>query len=201
MEAGRTVAAGPAARNAANFEGSRAGEVMKNSLRMELCWIPAGKFTMGSPENEPERRSNEAQVEVELTRGFWLGKYEVTQEEYEKVMGTNPASFKIVGKRAPVEKVIWEEAMAFCKALTDRERKRGNLPEGWAYTLPTEAQWEYACRAGETGPYSGGELDEVGWYKDNSGGKTHEVEEKKPECLGPARHARECAGVVPGLVF
>ena len=152
---------------------------MENALGMKLCWIPAGKFTMGSPEDEAGREADkEAQVKVELTRGFWIGQYEVTQEEYEEVMGTNPAKFKEVGKRAPVEMVNWEMAMNFCKELTEREQKQGKLPEGWAYTLPTEAQWEYACRAGEKGPYSGGKPDEVAWYEGNSGGTTHPVGEK-----------------------
>lgn len=180
----QVVAFGSAQRTGSMFAGKKAGEKMENGIKMKLCWIPAGKFTMGSSEREPERGSNEAQVEVALTTGFWMGKYEVTQEEYEKITGSNPSMFADMGDRAPVEQINWDEAMAFCGKLSERERKRSKLPDGWAYTLPTEAQWEYACRAGESGPYSGGELDEVGWYKDNSGGKTHEVGGKKGNAWG-----------------
>ncbi len=183
--AGRSVASGPALRTGKFFAGKNAGDEMKNGIQMKLCWIPAGKFTMGSPKSEPERDAEkEAQVEVELTRGFWMGKYEVTQKEYEKVVGSNPAKFIDVGRNAPVEQVSWNDCLVFCKKLTELERKSGKLPEGWTYTLPTEAQWEYACRAGERGPYSGGALDEVGWYKNNSRGKTHEVGEKKANAWG-----------------
>jgi formylglycine-generating enzyme required for sulfatase activity len=139
---------------------------------------------MGRLESEPNRVGSETQVEVELTLGFWMGKYEVTQDEYVKIAGTNPAKFKEKGDDSPVEQVSYDEAVAFCEKLNERERKQGNLTEGWAYTLPTEAQWEYACGAGEKEPYSGGTLDEVGWYKDNSGGKTHKVGEKTANAWG-----------------
>jgi formylglycine-generating enzyme required for sulfatase activity len=175
----------PMAANPVRLEFGKVGDEFENGMEMKFCWIPAGKFTMGSPEDEPERQAlKEAQVEVELTRGFWLGKYEVTQEDYEEIAGINPAKFQAVGKRAPVEEISWEEAVAYCKKLTDRERNKGTLPNGWAYTLPSEAQWEYACRAGEKGPYSGGDLDEMGWYQENSGGKAHEVGEKKANAWG-----------------
>lgn len=100
---------------------------------------------MGSPESEQGREGDETQHEVTLTEGFYLGKYEVTQEEYEKVMGGNPSTFK--GKELPVEMVNWKDAMEFCSKLTELEKKEGRAPEGWKYVLPTEAQWEYACRA------------------------------------------------------
>ena len=86
---------------------------------------------------------------VILSKGFYLGKYEVTQEQYEKVMGSKPSKFK--GKNLPVGKVNWNDAVEFCKALTGKERKRD-----WEFALPTEAQWEYACRAGTTKSYSWG---------------------------------------------
>ena len=88
---------------------------------------------------------------VILTKGFYLGKYEVTQEQYEKVIGTNPSKFK--GDKLPVETVSWDNAVAFCDVLTKRER----IPRGWKFSLPTEAQWEYACRAGTTSSYSWGD--------------------------------------------
>ena len=87
-----------------------------------------------------------------VSHGFYLGKYEVTQEQYQSVMGDNPSAFK--GAKLPVEKVSWENAMAFCKKLSEKEK--GRIPVGWEFTLPTESQWEYACRAGTTTKYSWG---------------------------------------------
>ncbi|MCB1064149.1 MAG: SUMF1/EgtB/PvdO family nonheme iron enzyme [Verrucomicrobiae bacterium] len=182
---GEAMASSTAKQGPDKFAGQTAGEEMKNGPGMKLCWIPAGTFTMGSPEDESERQAEkEAQVEVTLSEGFWMGKYEVTQKEYENIAGINPASFKEVGKNAPVENVSWEDAIAFCEKLTEQEQKKGKLPKGWAFTLPTEAQWEYACRAGEKGPFSGGAPDEVAWHKGNSVGKTHEVGEMKPNAWG-----------------
>lgn len=181
-DVGRIVASGSAG---SDFAGEEPGDEMENGAGMKLCWIPAGRFRMGSPDDEAEREaSNEEQVRGELTSGFWMGKYEVTQDEYQDLIGSNPARFKEDGANKPVEKVSWNDAVAYCKRLTERERELGKLPEGWAYVLPTEAQWEYACRAGEKGPYSGGTLDEVGWYKDNSGDMTHAVGEKKANAWG-----------------
>jgi formylglycine-generating enzyme required for sulfatase activity len=117
-------------------------------LNLDMLWCKPGTFMMGSPESKKDRRNNETQYEVTLTKGFYLGKHEVTQAQWEKVMGSNPSKFK--GATLPVEKVSWEDAMLFCEKLTQMEKAAGRLPEGWAYTLPTEAQWEYACRAGTT---------------------------------------------------
>ncbi len=116
-----------------------------------MVWIPCGRFTMGSPESEPARYSNETQHEVTISRGFWMGKYEVTQAEYQAVMGSNPSYFQ--GANLPVETVSWHDAVAYCAALTAREQAAGRLPAGYVYRLPTEAQWEYACRAGTTTPF------------------------------------------------
>ena len=123
-------------------------------LNLEMLWCPPGTFTMGSPANEAGRGSNETQHAVTLTEGVWLGKHEVTQAQWEEVMGNNPSHFK--GANLPVEKVSWDDATAFCKKLTEREKKAGRLPAGLAYALPTEAQWEYACRAGTRTAYSFG---------------------------------------------
>ena len=91
------------------------------------------------------------------TKGFYLGKYEVTQAQYEAVTGLNPSEFNATGNgNRPVEKVTWTEAVAFCTQLTTQEQNAGRLPVGWAYVLPTESQWEYACRAGTTTAYSRG---------------------------------------------
>ncbi len=83
-----------------------------------------------------------------MTKGFWLGQYEVTQGEYKRITGSNPSKFKEAGDRAPVENVSWEDATNFAMKLTERERAAGRLPDGYMYGLPTEAQWEYAARAG-----------------------------------------------------
>jgi formylglycine-generating enzyme required for sulfatase activity len=113
-----------------------------------MVWIPPGRFTMGSPPKEADRREDEGpQTEVTLTKGFWLGKHEVTQREWLEVMGSNPSHFK-GGPDLPVDTVSWDEATGYCKKLTERERVAKRLPEGYEYCLPTEAQWEYACRAG-----------------------------------------------------
>jgi len=117
-------------------------------LGLELLPIPAGEFLMGSPEDEEGREDNETQHLVKITRPYWLGKYPVTQEQWEKTMGDNPSRFS--GNDLPVEKVSWEEAIAFCRKLNEREGQAGRLPKGYKYSLPTEAEWEYACRAGTT---------------------------------------------------
>jgi sulfatase modifying factor 1 len=117
-------------------------------INLEMLWCKPGAFMMGSPEDEEDRGGDETQHEVTLTQGFYLGKHEVTQEQWEKVMGENPSGFE--GATLPVEEVSWDEVIKFCEKLTQKEKEAGRLPEGWTYTLPTEAQWEYACRAGTT---------------------------------------------------
>ena len=138
-------------------------------VKISFCWCPAGKFTMGSPRSEADRSDDENQVEVTLSQGFWLATYAITQAQWRAVMGSDPSSFK--GDRLPVENVSWDDAQEFIKKVNDS----GVIPEGCKMTLPTEAQWEYACRAGELGPYSGGSIDEVAWYCGNSYDKTHYV--------------------------
>ena len=119
-----------------------------NPEPQRLVWIPAGTFLMGSPPSEPDREEDEGpQTIVTISRGFWLGKYEVTQREYQAVMGNNPSNFK-GDLDLPVEGVVWYDATNFCGKLTARELAAGRLPAGYEYGLPTEAQWEYACRAG-----------------------------------------------------
>jgi formylglycine-generating enzyme required for sulfatase activity/predicted Ser/Thr protein kinase len=170
-------------------------------LRLELVWVEPGSFQMGSNDGEPREKPVHA---VRLSRGFWLGKYEVTQAEYEAVAGKNPSNFR--GARNPVEMVSWDDAVAFCAKLTERERKARRLPEGYEYRLPTEAEWEYGARggAGSKGyTYPGSNnLDEVAWCFGNSGDtrlddsqwdasslssnndRTHPVGQKKPNELG-----------------
>ena len=125
---------------------------------MDMIWVPAGTFTMGSPTTEAGRDADrEDEHNVTLTKGFYLGKYEVTQAQYEAVTGSNPSQFNATGNgNRPVEKVTWAEAVAFCTQLTTQEQNAGRLPAGWSYILPTESQWEYACRAGTTTAYSWG---------------------------------------------
>jgi formylglycine-generating enzyme required for sulfatase activity len=115
-----------------------------------MVWIAPGTFTMGSPVSEVDRFSDEGQHTVTISQGFWMGKYEVTQGEYQSVMGSNPSWFTGDLQR-PVEMVSsWSEATNYCGKLTQQERNAGNLLSGYVYRLPTEAEWEYACRAGTT---------------------------------------------------
>lgn len=132
------------------FRGSAAGSQIAVT-GVALCWCPPGRFTMGSPRDEPERRPGEDQVEVTLTRGYWIGKYEVTQGQWKRVMGSQDRLLdRGVGDRYPMYNINFAEAETFCARLTEHARAAGELPEGWEFRLPTEAQWEYACRAGTT---------------------------------------------------
>jgi formylglycine-generating enzyme required for sulfatase activity len=116
---------------------------------VKLRWCPPGRFVMGSPSNEPEHRPDETQVEVRLTKGFWMGKYEVTQGQWKRLVGEFPQKQPAgEGDNFPVCWVNYAEAEAFCKKLTELGNKSGELPKDWEFRLPTEAQWEYACRAG-----------------------------------------------------
>lgn len=163
---------------------ARAANISIADLGLELVWIEPGTFTMGSPPDEGGRDKAEGvQRRVTFSKGFWIGKTEVTQRQYEGVIGTNPSHFKNVGPDAPVEEVSWDDAMEYCAKLTERERAAGRLPEGYAFTLPTEAQWEYACRAGTTEMYPG-YLDAMAWYDQNSDGTTHRVAQKQPNKWG-----------------
>jgi len=125
-------------------------------LNHAFSWIPAGSYTMGSPPREEGRLPNEGDTtRVNLTKGFWAGTFEVDQAAYREVMGKNPSGF--AGARLPVDTVTWEEASAFCLLLTSTERKAGRLPEGYVFRLPTEAEWEYAARAGTETPFHFGQ--------------------------------------------
>ena len=139
---------------ASGFAGAQAGEERDdNKLQMKFCWCPDGHFQMGSPTNEAERVPNEDQIDVQLT-GFWMGKHEVTQAEWQTVMESMPS--ELPGERMPVNNVSWDDANAFVEKLTVAERSAGRLPNDWLYRLPSEAQWEYACRAGTTSPFAYG---------------------------------------------
>ncbi len=117
---------------------------------IRLCWCPPGTFTMGSPPGELGRRPDEAPVEVTLTRGFRAGMYEVTQGDWKRAVGPLPGGVAGEGDDRPVHSVDFSEAETFCRMLTEQARKSGELPAGWEFRLPTEARWEYACRAGTT---------------------------------------------------
>jgi len=155
-----------------------------------MRWIPPGRFTMGSPEDELGGLSRERpRHKVTIDRGIWLGKTPVTQGFYEAITGNNPSYFT-GEKQYPVEKVSWHDSNALCEKLTE------HLPaQSGRVRLPSEAEWEYACRAGTTGPlYSGkpltseygrcSNLDELAWYGENSDNATHPVGQKLPNLWG-----------------
>ncbi len=149
-------------------------------VKLEMVLIPAGEFLMGSPDSDKDAQGWEKpQHRVRITKPFYLGKYLVTQEQWGAVMGSNPSRIK--GPKNPVEMVSWEDCQEFLKRLN---AKVG----GGKFQLPTEAQWEYACRAGSTMRYCFGDdekqLGEYAWYDKNSGSKTHPVGEKKPNAWG-----------------
>jgi len=163
-----------------------------NSIGMKLVLIPAGEFMMGSPEYDKDADADERpQHKVRITKPFYFGATEVTQEQYEKVMRKNPSWFsktdggadKVKGIDAssfPVEMVSWDDAAEFCKRLSTKE--------GQTYRLPTEAEWEYACRAGSTTRYCFGDdpkqLHEYAWFSDSRDGRPHPVGQKKPNRWG-----------------
>ena len=161
-------------------------EVITNSIGMKLVYIKPGTFLMGSALGEEGYDIDEGpQHHVTISRGFYMGACEVTQEQYEKVMGDNPSHFK-KGGNYPVETVSWYSAVEFCKKLSAREGK--------TYRLPTEAEWEYACRAGSTTRFCSGDSDsglgEYAWHSGNSFDKTlpvcrtRPVGEKRPNAWG-----------------
>ena len=132
------------------------------SISMDMIFCPPGTFTMGSPSSETGRGGDETEHSVTLSHGFYLGKHEVTQAQYETIMTGNPEGLNVKPSNwpnnndRPVEKVSWNDAQVFLSQLNSIEQTAGRLPTGWEYVLPTEAQWEYACRAGTTTAYSWG---------------------------------------------
>jgi formylglycine-generating enzyme required for sulfatase activity len=141
------------------FAGTRPGDVREVD-GVRVGWCPPGRFTMGSPATEPGRRSDEAQVEVTISRGFWMAAIETTQGQWQRMVGAwpdkPPSAATGMGDDVPVYWVTYAHAEAFCRALTARARRAGTLPEGWEARLPTEAQWEYACRAGTATAFASG---------------------------------------------
>lgn len=172
-----------------------------NSIGMKLVLIPKGKFQMGSPPGKIGL-NDESQHEVTLSRDFYLGIFEVTQAQYREVMKKNPSYFQkpdtaerqseagdkieeVDCSNHPVERISWDDAVQFCEQLSQLPEERD---AGRVYRLPTEAEWEYACRAGSTRAFSFGQssesLGDYAWYQENSSNKTHPVGQKKPNAWG-----------------
>ncbi|KPK83520.1 MAG: hypothetical protein AMJ81_08075 [Phycisphaerae bacterium SM23_33] len=174
------IAAGPCGRQAPRPGSASTQELvldLGNKIRMKLLLIPPGEFVMGSPEDEKGRSDDEGpQHEVTITNPFYMGIYEVTQEQYQQIMGTNPSDHK--GPRNPVEGVLWCEAIEFCQKLSQKVGK--------TVRLPAEAEWEYACRAGSRTPFNTGQT--IGWHQANveapPWGKTKRVGSFKPNGWG-----------------
>lgn len=177
------------------FAGSKAGDRQELAPGIAFRWCPAGTFRMGDGKKA---------VDVELSRGYWLGETEVTQGQWQKLMGTtpwigSPSSDSMrspppdikTGPGYPASYVSFDDARSFCEKLTTQERVAGRLPESWSFALPTEAQWEYACRAGTSTRFSFGdnesELGQYGWFRDQPdhvAGGAHQVGLKKSNAWG-----------------
>lgn len=144
-----------------------------NGAQIQMVYATGGTFLMGSPLSETGRDQDEGPQSSATVPNFYISKTEVTQAQYKAVTGANPSSFK--GDDLPVDSVTWTNAVEFCRKLSQTT--------GHDYRLPTEAEWEYAARAGTTGPYAGN-IDALTWYRPNSGGRTHPAGQKEPNGLG-----------------
>jgi formylglycine-generating enzyme required for sulfatase activity len=158
-------------------------QLSTEATNLIMLWISPGTFTMGGRENEPGFRPEDEQpFLVTLTKGFWLGQFPVTQAQWKAVLQGNPSHFQLDGLNCPVENISWDDALVFCDRLN--RHLINALPAGYRFSLPTEPQWEYACRAGTQTMYYSGEsetdLARVAWYAGNSGEQTHPVGEKEP---------------------
>ena len=159
-------------------------------IGLEMVYCPAGSFMMGSPlteqdieEQYDDEQDDELQHLVIISKDFYIGKFPITQKQYKSLIGNNPSYFK--GVNNPVECINWYEAKEFCQKLNSLYKDK--LPIGYNFSLPTEAQWEYACRAGTTSFFNNGNnssSDELAWYYDNSNKTTHPVGQKKPNAWG-----------------
>lgn len=159
-----------------------------NAKPLSMLWISPGTFMMGNRENEPgyDSYGDEPIFLATVSRGFWIGQYLVTQAHWQSVMGCNPSHFQDDNLDLPVETINWYEATTFCEELN--KRFANELPRGYRFNLPTEMQWEYACRAGTQTPFYSGssenDLARVAWYASNSGDQTHPVGEKDANAWG-----------------
>ena len=169
------AANGHAKASSARPSGALKTITLPGGATMEMIWCGPGSFMMGSPVTEKGRFDDEPLHQVTLTKGFWLGKYEVTQRQWQSVMGRNPSKFKAPDR--PVESVSWEDCNAFIRRL--------NVDLGGVARFPTEAEWEYACRAGSSNAVAGnGLLVDMAWYDANSGNETHPVGKNQPNAWG-----------------
>lgn len=160
--------------------GTTPGELLTVKVGDEILtfsWIPRGRFLMGSPSGETSREEDEEQVEVKISDGFWLARMETTQATWQSVMGNNPADFDS-NPTHPVETVSWEDCQKFLAAI-----QKYSPSAHWRFDLPTEAQWEYACRAGSPFPFTDN-LENVAWHLNNARGRTHPVGTKSPNPWG-----------------
>lgn len=166
-------------RNRAEFASALASDALQGSFRdcadcPEMLAIPPGSFEMGSNNGSTDEKPVHR---VNISRAFALGKTEVTQAQWRTIMGNNPSNFKNCSDNCPVERVSWDDAQIFIQKL--------NAKTGKQYRLPSEAEWEYACRAGGKNEYCGSnDLASVAWHKDNSGGQTHTVAGKQANAFG-----------------
>jgi len=170
-----------------NSAGGKRGKFvlrLGEGVLIEFVWIRPGKFNMGSPFDENGRKLNERQHEVTLTKGFWIQTTELTQAQWKAVVGPNPSHFKS-DPNFPVEQVSWDDLKEFLRKLNERCRSK---LENLKADLPTEAEWEYACRSGSARRWSFGDdettLGEYAWFVANSGNKTHAAGLKKPNAWG-----------------
>ena len=175
-------------------------KMFTNSIGMKLVLIHAGSFTMGAPIEEVGRRDNESSHEVTISKSYYLGAYEVTLGQYEKVMGGNPSKFK--GGQLPVETVSWDDAVSFCQKLSAIQDEKA---AGREYRLPTEAEWEYACRATSTTSFCFGDSseshEEYAWFGEGLGSETHPMGEKAANRWGLYdMHGMSGSGVRTGMV-
>ena len=175
LSAGAADPASAPAPATAHKNGDSATITLPGGATMEMIWCAPGSFTMGSPLSETGRFEDETQHSVTITKGFWLGKYEVTQRQWESVMRSNLSRFK--GPNNPMENISWHDCMVFVRRVATETK----LP----VRLPTEAEWEFACRAGSDKPVAGsGILPDMAWYDNNSDNHTHEVGIHKPNAWG-----------------
>jgi formylglycine-generating enzyme required for sulfatase activity/predicted Ser/Thr protein kinase len=155
---------------------------------LDLVWVQSGEFAMGSPANEECRQANETRHKVTITKGYWMGKCEVTQAQWERVVGTNANAARQPKRDLPVVQVSWEDCQEFLKKLNTLADNQNSKPGRGAFRLPTEAEWEYACRAGSQAAFTlenaEATLDRVGWYGGNAGGAAHAVGQKQANAWG-----------------